>query len=164
MQRETVGLGRPTHLTRSWLVAIVVLTVAVTPASFADSNMQAGVILPADQLEWTPVAEGSPIHVATVWGDRNEGESGFLIKLPAGFEVGVHAHTGDYHGVLIAGTWIHIEEDGSGQDQELSPGSYVHQPGKAWHDDWCKAGGADCIILVHQHEKGDFIPKETPAE
>ena len=162
MQRKTVGSDRPKHSKRSWLVAIAVLAVVVAPASFADS--QAGVILSADQLQWTPVAEGSPIHLAAVSGDRNEGESGFLIKLPAGLKVGMHAHTGHYHGVLIAGTWIHIEEDGSGQDQELSPGSYVHQPGKAWHDDWCKAGGADCIILVHQHEKGDFIPKETPAE
>ena len=162
MPRETLGSDRPIHSKRSWLVAIAILAVVVAPASFADSDT--GVILPADQLEWTPVAEGSPVHVAALWGDRNEGESGFLIKLPAGLKVGMHAHTGDYQAVLIAGTWIHIEEDGSGQDQELSPGSYVYQPGKAWHDDWCKAGGADCIIFVHQHEKGDFIPKEAPAE
>ena len=144
----------------------------------AHSRARSGPLLPPQRSVrpaacW-PVAAGltshesvlgtTPVHVAAVWGDRNEGESGFLIKLPAGLKVGMHAHTGDYHGVLIAGTWVHIEEDGSGQDQELSPGSYVHQPGKAWHDDWCKADGADCIILIHQHEKSDFIPKETPAE
>ena len=73
MHRETVGFDRPKCSKRSWLVTIAVLAVIAAPASYANSGT--GVILPAEQLEWTPVAEGSPVHVAAVWGDRNEGES-----------------------------------------------------------------------------------------
>jgi hypothetical protein len=31
------------------------------------------------------------------------------------------------------------------------------QPGKAVHNDMCK-GTTECIIFVHQHAAGDFIP------
>ena len=38
-------------------------------------------------------------------------------------------------------------------------GSYVMQPGKQNHNDVCKSK-TDCIIFIHQHAKGDFIPKQ----
>jgi hypothetical protein len=85
-----------------------------------------------------------------------------LLKLPAGGEAGLHAHTGDYHGVSVSGTWLHMDE--GGEWKELPPGSYVMQPGKAFHNDSCKAG-ADCIVFVHQHKKGDFLlPKPAKEE
>lgn len=46
---------------------------------------------------------------------------------------------------------------------ELPPGSYAMQPGKQPHDDVCK-GTTDCILFIHQHAKGDFIPVKPPAE
>lgn len=113
-------------------------------------------IVPFAKLKWEPYAEGSPLMVAPLWGNRSTGAYGMYLKLPAGFEPGMHSHTGAYHGVLISGTWMHWDQ-GQKFGVELSPGSYVMQPGKAVHNDKCKPG-KDCIILLVQNEKGDFVP------
>ena len=79
----------------------------------------------------------------------------FLV-LPAGVEVGMHAHTGDYYGINIQGTWVRTVE-GDPVEKELPPGSYVFQPGGQFHNDRC-AGPDDCVLFLHQHAAGDFIP------
>src|SRR5262249_42761048 len=76
----------------------------------------------ADQ-KWTELAPGSPLKMTTLWGDRNTGEYAMLLKLPAGFEAGMHAHTADYHAVTLQGTWVHTNEGGT--PKELPVGSYV---------------------------------------
>lgn len=93
--------------------------------------------LPFDQIQWQDYAPGVPLKVATLWGDPAKGAHGRYLKMPAGFEAGIHSHTADYHGVLISGTWVHWDE-GKSQDLELAPGSYVMQPGKVNHGDKCK--------------------------
>lgn len=113
--------------------------------------------VPATSLTWEPLAPGVPLQAAKLWGDRTKGAYGMLLKLPAGFEAGEHGHTADYKAVLISGTWIHTD---AGQPiaagKELSPGSYVMQPGKAMHNDACKAG-TDCVLFVMQDGKNDFL-------
>lgn len=117
---------------------------------------------PADE-KWEPLAKDSPLQKVALWGDRDKGKDyGMLLKLPAGGQAGMHAHTGDYYAVAIQGTWVHTFE--GGESKELTPGGFVFQPGKAMHDDACKAGGPDCIIFIHQHAKGDFIPGKKAAE
>lgn len=88
---------------------------------------------------------------------ENGGHGGGLVKLPAGFVAPTHAHTGFYHGINPAGTWQHLFE--GGDEGDLSPGSYVSQPGMAMHGDVC-VGDEDCIIFVTQDVANDFIPKE----
>ena len=113
--------------------------------------------MPLSSLKWVPAAPGSPIQIAVLWGDREKGpEYGMLLKMPAGSEAGMHAHTGSYHAVNVQGTWVHTNS-GDPKGHELPPGSYAMQPGKAMHNDACK-GTTDCIIFVHQHAPGDFIP------
>jgi hypothetical protein len=58
----------------------------------------------------------------------------------------------------VQGNWVHTNE--GGEAKELPVGSYVFQPGKQVHDDACK-GTADCILFIHQHAKGDFLPAKT---
>jgi quercetin dioxygenase-like cupin family protein len=86
-----------------------------------------------------------------------------LLKMPAGFEAGMHSHTADYHGIVVEGTWVHTAEGDTNPPKELGPGGYVFQPGKQNHNDVCK-GKTDCIVLVHQHGKGDFIPAKPVAK
>ena len=62
-------------------------------------------------------------------------------KLPAGFVAPIHAHTGDYYGVNLTGTWRHSFD--GGDQKELPPGSYVFQPGMGFHGDACP-GPEDC--------------------
>jgi hypothetical protein len=73
----------------------------------------------------------------------------------------MHAHTLDYYAVNVQGTWVHTEGD-TNPPKELPVGSYVFQPGKQMHNDVCK-GKTDCIVFIHQHGKGDFIPGKTAA-
>ncbi len=124
---------------------------------YTASHATRGKMVAADKMEWQSMGPDSPLKVLVLWGDPSKGEHGRLLKLPAGFVAPTHAHTGDYHGINLTGTWRHgFDEEAS---QDLPPGSYVFQPGKAMHNDAC-VGPEDCIIFLSQKVKGDFIPKE----
>jgi hypothetical protein len=138
------------------VIAVVSCAAGATRAPHLGAKPQSAVIVPASAMTWLTQTPGLPIQIVTLWGDRSTGPFGELVKLPGGFDSGLHAHTGDYRGVLIAGTWIHIEKGGAGADQELGPGSYVLQPGKGMHIDRCKAG-AECILFIYQTEKPDIL-------
>ncbi len=112
-----------------------------------------GGMTPADAMTWEKFGD-SPLKVAKLWGDRDQGAYGWFFKLPPGFKAGVHAHTADYHGVALAGTWVHTMD---GETKELPPGSYVMQPGGGFHDDSC-TGPEECVLFITQNAKGDFIP------
>jgi len=129
-------------------------------AAKAKGNPPANV--PTAEVKWEPYAPGVPLQVGQIWGDRNKGDHGMFLKLPAGFEAGMHSHTADYYGILVQGTWFHTNEGDTSAPKELTPGSYVFQPGKQIHNDVCK-GKTDCIIFVYQKAKGDFIPAKAPA-
>lgn len=113
-------------------------------------------MLAAGDIEWVEAGPGSPISVSLVWGDA-EGSHGILFKLPAGFEVPVHAHTENYNGTLLAGSWRHYID--GGDDQVLPQGSFVAQPGMEMHGDDC-VGDEECIIYAVYDGPRDFIPKE----
>lgn len=117
-----------------------------------------GVMKTMDELEWVETSPGSPVKRAMLWGDRNSGgDYAMLLRLPAGFVAPIHAHTGDYHGLNVTGTWRHSFDGGA--ERVLPTGSYVFQPGMGMHGDAC-VGPEDCILFIHQHAKGDFIPKQ----
>jgi hypothetical protein len=149
--------------TTKWIAGATLIAAVAAGGYAAGAASKPSTVLPAAELKFDPYAPGVPLQVAKLWGDRTKGAYGMLLKLPAGFEAGFHAHTADYKAVLVSGTWIHPDE---GKDlagsKELTPGSYVMQPGKAFHNDKCKEG-ADCIIFVMQDAKGDFIPAPAPA-
>jgi hypothetical protein len=144
------------------LFAAVLAVSMVGAVSYAAGAKKASTLWNAGEMKWEPMAPGVPLQIATLWGDRNKGESGVLLKMPGGFEAGMHAHTADYHAVLVSGTWIHVDE-GATEQKELMPGAYVMQPGKAMHNDICKAG-ADCILFIHQKKKADFLPGKKAEE
>ncbi len=137
----------------SFLAAVV----GVSSAAVA-LGADAGTMIPAGEIVFKPIAPDSPVQVAELWGDRTQGEHGMLLKIPVGFEAGLHSHTGDYHALNLQGTWVHTLADG--KTKELAAGSYVMQPGMQNHNDVCK-GPSDCILFIHQMTKGDFIPAKT---
>ena len=122
-------------------------------SSAADGKMTA-----ADELQWQEVAPGHPVKAVILWGDRSKGEYAMLLKIPAGFSFPIHAHAGDYHGINLTGNWDHLFD--GGEQRSLPPGSYVFQPAMGMHSDGCSIGPEDCILFIHQHVKGDFIPKK----
>ena len=112
---------------------------------------------PVSQMKWEPAAPGSPLQISVLWGDRAKGpEYAMLLKMPAGSEAGWHSHTGAYHAVAVSGIWVHTSSK-EGKPIELPPGGFVTQPGKTVHNDSCK-GPSECVIFIHQHTPGDFIP------
>ena len=142
------------------------LLLAVAALSYtagAKGKGMEAVIWPAADIKFVPLAPGAPLQMGTLWGNRDKGEYAMLLKLPPGFEAGMHSHTADYHAVLIQGTWVHTVEGDTNPPKDLAPGSYVFQPGKQNHNDVCKSK-VECIIMVHQHAKGDFIPAKVPGK
>lgn len=138
-------------------LTVVIAGIGLVTAGYAAAAAQAGrpVNLPASGIKWVPYGPGTPLEIAVLWGDRTKGEYGMLLKMPAGFDAGMHTHTADYHAVSVQGTWVHTN---SGQPPVTLPvGSYVMQPGKAVHNDQCQ-GSTPCVLFVHQHAPGDFIP------
>ena len=93
---------------------------------YAAGHKDRGAMSALDEVEWIPRAN-SPVETAVLAGDPATGPHIRLVKLPAGFVVPDHAHTGDYHGVNLTGTWKHTFLE-TGESRELPPGSFVFQP------------------------------------
>jgi quercetin dioxygenase-like cupin family protein len=140
---------------KSLLVVFSLMPMAALTGQAAGAG--ARTMVSADAMQWQEIEPGSPMKITILWGDRNKGEYAMLLKMPAGFVAPIHAHTGDYHGTNLIGSWRHSFE--GGEERTLPPGSYVFQPGMEMHGDAC-AGPEDCILFVHQHVKGDVIPKQ----
>ncbi|MGH8761590.1 MAG: cupin domain-containing protein [Burkholderiales bacterium] len=136
---------------------LLVSLITATGFGYAADSANIGSMKAASELEWVETSPGSPLKRAILWGDRISGEYAMLLKMPAGFVAPIHAHTGDYHGMNVTGTWRHSFDGGA--ERLLPPGSYVFQPGMGMHGDSC-VGPEDCILFIHQYVKGDFIPKQ----
>ncbi|WP_353822283.1 DUF4437 domain-containing protein [Mesorhizobium sp.] len=48
-----------------------------------------------------------PHRLGPLWGKRDVGPAGTLLKVPRGWQAPIHAHSADYQGVVIEGTWSH---------------------------------------------------------
>ena len=144
-------------MTKMMLRTAVLVGVAAVSYAAGAAKAKVAIVTAAPEIKWEPLM-GGPLQIAKLWGDRDKGpEYAMLLKMPAGTDSGMHAHTADYHAVSIQGTWVHTVEGDATTVKDLAPGSYVFQPGKQMHSDACK-GKQECIVFVHQHGKGDFIP------
>ena len=147
-----------------WKHEVVILCIGLAVGSAAHRAWGQGqatvVYKPTNELKWEAFAPGAPVDVVPLWGDRNAGgDYGMFLRLKAGQQAGMHAHSADYYGVNVKGTWVR-EIQGDPVRKELPQGSYVLQPGKQFHNDICK-GPEDCVLLIHQHAKSDVI--QPPA-
>lgn len=142
---------------KQWSVAMVAaLAFASSGLAGEDPFKGAGnVVVPLEKMEWKPQAPGLPQQVVTLWGNRDrDGGFGQLIQLPPGFRSPLHAHSGDFHGVLIKGTWLH--EDANGKGIPVQPGSYVRQAGGENHVDRC-VSAEPCLLFLFQYSRADVI-------
>lgn len=130
------------------------LAALISASALAADRPATGSMIDFSALPWEPLP-GMPVMMAKLWGDRAVGAYGVYFKIPPGFVAGSHAHTADYQGINLQGTWVHTM---NGETRELRPGSHVFQPGGQYHDDACK-GPEECILLIMQSAKGDYIPE-----
>ena len=108
-----------------------------------------------DDFKWHELMPG--LSISRIWEKDPKGDNALMVKISAGTTLPRHSHTGAYHGILVQGNWVH--SNAKGEDFSLMPGSYVYQIGKVNHGDRCE-GEVDCLIFVHRHEAGDFIPEK----
>ena len=114
-------------MARKSFLFVAVALLAAAGMAYAAAPKDHGSMIALDEVEWTLI-EGTPVSVAVLRGDPGTGANVRLIELPAGFAAPNHAHTGDYHGVNLTGTWKHTFIE-TREVRELPPGSYVFQPG-----------------------------------
>jgi Domain of unknown function (DUF4437) len=158
------GHGSEEHIMRMSKIGLGIAFVTVAGISFVAGakTAKAPIMRTPAEEKWEPPAPGLPLQKVALWGDRDKGgDYAMLLKLPANTpSLGMHMHTHDYYGVAIQGTWIHTID--GGETKKMGPGGYVFQPGKQYHDDGCE-GATECIVFIHQHAKGDFLPKKEAA-
>jgi hypothetical protein len=113
------------------------------------------ITVPIEKMQWRKQAPDLPQRITMLWGNRDrDGGFGELVELPPGFRSPVHAHSGDFHGVLIKGTWLH--EDAAGYGTPVNPGSYVRQAGGEMHVDRC-VSKEPCLLFLFQYSRADVI-------
>ena len=140
----------------SWFAALAaaVPLAAQAPAEPPPSRSRN---VPADALDWQQQTPNLPIMISLLWGDRHaDGGFGEMVRLPPGFDSGRHAHSADFHGVLIEGTWVHEGPAGQGRDVRLGRGSYVRQAGGEMHVDRC-VSTVPCVLFLFQYARADII-------
>jgi len=108
-------------VTRKVFLFGAVVLLAAAGLAYTAAHKDHGSMLALDEVEWALI-EGTPVGIAVLWGNPSKGASVRLLKFPAGFVVPNHAHTGDYHGVNLTGTWRHAFLE-TGEVRDLPPGS-----------------------------------------
>ena len=138
------------------LIVGAMLALALTAPAAADPEPR-NIIRPAAEHAWKRQSPELPTTLTTLWGDRGrDGGFGQLVTMPPGFDSRLHAHSGDYHGVLVSGTWVHVDANGKGGDTPLGPGSYVRQAGGEMHIDKC-VSKEPCVLFTFQYARADVI-------
>ena len=116
-------------------------------------------VTPVGSVDWKPLDPKKPagVQIAVLQGDLRGGPTSFFMKFPAGSASPEHAHTHDYHGVVVSGTPGH----GATADAAATPlaaGSWWNQPGMAYHYDRCH-GPSECVLLLTFPNGGfDYVP------
>jgi quercetin dioxygenase-like cupin family protein len=115
---------------------------------------------------WVPLMKEGPLPaIAPISGDGTKGAYEGYLKLPAGFESPPHSHTNEYWAVLVQGKMTHWAADGGSEKDAkvLGVGDLTHMPAKLVHISKCFPG-ADCISVVVQKGKFDFVVAKTAAK
>lgn len=113
-----------------------------------------------EDLPFAPLAEGSPVHVAVLWGNPETGPVAVMVKFPEGYREPWHSHSSTYHAVLVKGEFSTSDpEGGTDSERVLGPGSYIVQPGGITHAE-LNAGSGELLAMVYFDGPLDFVPAE----
>ncbi len=115
----------------------------LTTAALSEEHAQGDHHVALANVEWVD-APIPGVQLALAWGEDATGAA-WLIKMAPGVALPMHIHTHDYWGLSIAGTWVHIEADGT----EIStvPGDHSLVKGGVVHADRCDSD-IPCIGLL----------------
>lgn len=119
------------------------LSVAALSATVADAEESSGHLINFDDVAWKAVGEG--VEEAILWGSEEENNAIWAFRMQPGVEFPLHAHTHDYHGLAVQGTWAHI--DAEGNEAAAAQEAFAFVKGGEFHGDRCE-GPEVCITLV----------------
>jgi quercetin dioxygenase-like cupin family protein len=113
-----------------------------------------------EDLQFAPLAEGSPVEATVLWGNPETGPAAVIVRFPEGYQEPWHSHTSTYHAVLIKGEFqTHSKDAGVTASEVYGPGSYAVQPGGAVHSE-ANAGSGELVALVYFDGPVDFALHE----
>ena len=113
-----------------------------------------------EDLPFAPLAEGSPVEIAVLWGNPESGPAAIMVRFPEGYQEPWHSHTTTYHSVLIKGSFQSRSKNADDTEPSTyGPGSYAVQPGGAVHSE-VNAGSGELVALVYFDGPVDFVMDE----
>lgn len=111
-------------------------------------------------LQFAPLAEGSPVEVAVLWGDPATGPATVMVRFPEGYAEPWHSHSSTYHAVLIKGEFqTRSKDNGATLTDVYGPGAFIVQPGGTVHSE-VNAGKGELVALVYFDGPVDFVLAE----
>ena len=108
-----------------------------------------------EDLPFAPLAEGSPVEIALLWGDPATGPAAVLVRFPQGYAEPWHHHSSTYRAVLVKGGVQSRTPDVATPDRVYGPGAYMVQPGGEVHAE-VNAAGEALVALVFFEGPIDF--------
>ena len=75
-----------------------------------------------EDLQFGPLAEGSPVEIAMLWGNPQTGPAAVMVRFPEGYEEPWHNHSSSYHSVLVKGQFQSRSKDASDSTKIFGPG------------------------------------------
>ena len=129
---------------------------AAAPADAKPPTVDAksgAIMVTESDLKWVADPKRPGTYMAYGEGDPAKGAAMFYQKYDKGFAGGMHYHSSDHGGWILAGTLI-LEIDG--KETKLPAGSFYFIKAKKPHVAKCDAG-ADCIMTVSTRGKWDAV-------
>jgi quercetin dioxygenase-like cupin family protein len=109
-----------------------------------------------EDLQFAPLAEGSPVEVAMLWGNPETGPAAVMVRFPEGYAEPFHSHSSTYHAVLVKGAFQNRTRDSAtDSDEVVGPGAYMVQPGGEVHSE-VNAGTGSMVAFVYFDGPIDF--------
>ena len=122
--------------------------------------MQEKTLTAYEDLPFAPLAEGSPVEIAVLWGNPATGPAAVMVRFPEGYQEPWHSHSSTYHSVLVKGSFQSKDKDaGTSTPATFGPGSYALQPGGAVHAE-VNAGAGELVAFVYFDGPVDFVMDE----
>lgn len=132
-------------------ILAVAFGLALSSTALANSHKDDPIVFAGD-IAWQDVIPG--VQLALGWGDPAAGDDIWLIRMEPGAALPTHAHTNDYWGMTVQGTWVHVHEDGS--ETATVAADYAFVEGDVLHGDRCD-GDVPCIGLLDFDGERDAI-------
>lgn len=142
-------------------ICLILCLVGFTSAMAQETESMAKKKLKIYTAEEIPFQEFAPgVEVYYLYGGMGEGVPTSQIgRIAPNTTFPLHAHTNDYHAVIVSGNFQHWEEGDKDKGPIMTSGASYFQAGGVPHYDKC-VGPEKCVLVVTFTKANDFYPVE----